>query len=374
MKHLVLVGGGHAHLAVLKAFAKQTAPKLRLTLITPSPTQTYSGMLPGWLAGHYSLEDCQIHLRPLVAAAVGELILDHMTSLDADQQVLETASGRVISYDLLSINTGSETAFPDFTKSDKFLTIRPLEGLSKAWPEILKQAQQPRYQLAVLGGGAAGLELAFAMQYAFQQQALTAKVHLVAPELLSDHAPAVQKQVYKHLNASGIKWHPSRAQFAQNHLLLETGETLQVQKVFAATGAKAPAWLASSGLALDLEGYLQVNAQHQSLSHPSIFAAGDVCARPEPEFGRSGVHAVYAGKVLAHNLPAYFNQEPLLSYYPKKRSLYLLATGSKEAIASWGRFSVSGAWVWLWKNYIDQSFMQQYRLSIHGLAASEQKL
>lgn len=375
MKHLVLIGGGHAHLAVLKALAKQANPKLRLSLITPTPTQTYSGMLPGWLAGHYHLADCQVNLRPLVTAAGGELILDQVTQLTTHQQLVTTAGGQVLAYDLLSINTGSETALPDPIANENILAIRPLEGLIKAWPQLLKQAQQqPTYQLAVLGGGAAGVELALAIQYAFQQQSPTAQVHLVAPQLLTDHAPAVQKRVYKKLLEAGVQWHASRAQFEPTGLILNTGAILPVQQVLAATGAKATTWLSHSGLTLDSAGYIKVNPQHQSLSHPNIFAAGDVCSRPELEFGRSGVHAVYAGKVLAHNLPAYLAQAPLRSYRPKQRSLYLLATGSKTAIASWGRFSASGAWVWHWKNHIDQSFMQQYRAYDTKLQASEQPL
>lgn len=375
MKHLVLIGGGHAHLAVLKALAKLSNPKLRLSLITPALTQTYSGMLPGWLAGHYHLADCQINLRPLVTAAGGELILDQVAQLNTHQQLVTTADGRVLAYDLLSINTGSETALPDPIANENILAIRPLEGLIKAWPQLLKQAQQqPTYQLAVLGGGAAGVELALAIQYAFQQQSSIAKVHLVAPQLLADHAPAVQKRVYKKLLEAGVQWHASRAQFEANGLILSTGAILPVQQVLAATGAKAATWLNNAGLMLDSAGYIKVNPEHQSLSHPNIFAAGDVCSRPEPEFGRSGVHAVYAGKVLAHNLPAYLVQAPLRSYRPKQRSLYLLATGSKTAIASWGKFSASGAWVWHWKNHIDQSFMRQYRPHRTQLQASEQPL
>lgn len=375
MKHLVLIGGGHAHLAVLKALAQQPNPKLRLSLITPTLSQTYSGMLPGWLAGHYHLADCQINLRPLVTAIGGELILDQATQLNTDQQLITTTGGRVLAYDLLSINTGSETALPASIASENVLAIRPLEGLINAWPQLLKQAQQqPAYQLAVLGGGAAGVELAFAIQYAFQQQSAAAQVHLVAPQLLADHAPAVQKRVHKKLLEAGIQWHASRAQLEPTSLTLNTGVSLPVHQVLAATGAKAASWLSSSGLALDSAGYIKVNPQHQSLSHPNIFAAGDVCSRPEPTFGRSGVHAVYAGKVLAHNLPAYLAQTPLRSYRPKQRSLYLLATGSKTAIASWGSFSASGAWVWHWKNYIDQSFMQQYRSHSTELHASEQQL
>lgn len=373
MKHLVLIGGGHAHVAVLRALAKQPRSNLRLSLITPHLSQTYSGMLPGWLAGHYSLEDCQINLSPLVLAAQGELILDQVNGLNADQQILTTTSGRVIPYDLVSINIGSETALPQ-TINSQLLPIRPLDQFIQAWPRILLAAQQPNYQLAVLGGGAAGVELALAMQYAFQQQSSPAQVHLIAPKLLADHSTSVQKRVYRHIMQAGIQLHSTRAQVSDNDLVLESGALLQVHQIIAATGAKPAPWLVNSGLQLDPQGYIAVNAQQQSCSHSNVFAAGDICTRDNPHFARSGVHAVYAGQALAHNLPAYLQQQALINYHPKKRSLYLLATGSKKAIASWGGFSASGAWVWHWKNYIDQNFMRQYRLDTTALTTSEQHL
>ncbi|HPY39751.1 MAG TPA: FAD-dependent oxidoreductase [Thiolinea sp.] len=366
MTHLVLIGGGHAHVAVLSALAGQSLPNLHLTVISPQAYQTYSGMLPGWLAGHYSLEECQINLAPLVAAAQGELILDKVIRLDANQQCLETASGQTINYDLLSINSGSETALPTNSASN-LIPIRPLERLLTAWPHILNLAQQDNYQLAVLGGGAAGIELALAIQYAFQQKGTAAQVHLIAPKLLADHAPSVQQRVQRQLTQAGVKVHSAKASIENGVLFLETGEAIQANQIIAATGAKAPTWLTASGLAVDSQGYIAVNAQHQSCSHPNVFAAGDCSAREDLNFGRSGVHAVYAGKVLAHNLPTFINQQSLQSYHPKKHSLYLLATGPKHAIASWGTWSASGTWVWHWKNHIDQSFMRHYRMKTSPL-------
>ena len=360
MTHLVLIGGGHAHVAVLNALAKQTQPALRLTVITPQAYSIYSGMLPGWLTGHYDLDECQINLAPLIAAAQGELMLDKIIRLEANQQCLETASGQLIQYDLLSINIGSETALPVHS-ANNLIPIRPLERLLAAWPTILAAAQQGDYQLAVLGGGAAGIELALAIQYAFQQKGTEAQVHLIAPKLLADHAATVQKRVQQQLEQAGVQVHSAKASIENGVLFLETGKVIQAQQILAATGAKAPVWLASSGLTVDSQGYIAVNAQHQSRSHANIFAAGDCSSREDLNFRRSGVHAVYAGKVLAHNLPAFINQQSLQSYHPKKRSLYLLATGPKHAIASWGSWSASGAWVWRWKNHIDQNFMQQYR-------------
>ena len=366
MKRLLLMGGGHAHLAVLEALARTPIAGLETTLVTPSPYQTYSGMLPGWLAGYYALDDCRIDLRPLVTAAKVRLVLDQTTGLDADGQQAFTAVGQTYPYDLASLDIGSDSALEGLLAcAERLLPIRPLDGFLQAWTDILQTAQQEKdYTLAVVGGGAAGVELALAIQYAFQQSTPanpTASVHLVTPSLLAGHATGVVKRVKQQLADSGIQLHLSRAHGDPLGLQLQNGTHLPAHCILAATGAKAAPWLASSGLAIDGQGYIQVNNQHQSVSHANVFAAGDVCSRSHPHFSRSGVHAVYAGKALAHNLPAFLNGETLRSYMPKPRSLYLLATGSKHAIASWGEWSAAGHWVWRWKDYIDRGFIQKYR-------------
>ena len=366
MKHLLLIGGGHAHLSVLHALARQPVADLQTTLVTPHPQQTYSGMLPGWMAGHYTLEDCQIDLRPLVKLAGVTLLLDNVTGMDADQQTVTLGSGNSLSYDLSSLDIGSESITAGLeARGDRLLPVRPLDGLLKRWPAILQAAgQKPDFSLAVLGGGAAGIELALAIRYAFSRRNLSASVHLVSPKLLQGHAEAVVVRVLKQLHAAGIHVHPDFAQGSEQGLELASGKILPVDLVLAATGAQAAGWLRGSGLELDGEGYIRVSDEHQSLSHPNVFAAGDVASRSHMHFGRSGVHAVHAGKALAHNLPAFLQGRDLMPYQPKRRSLYLLATGPQQAIASWGNWSAQGSWVWHWKDYIDRSFMRKHRVSV----------
>ena len=128
--------------------------------------------------------------------------------------------------------------------------------------------------------------------------------------------------------------------------------------MIAATGARALPWLARSDLACSHDGWVEVGDTHQSLSHPEVFAAGDCCTRLDPRFARSGVHAVHAGPVLAHNLLAHARGEALRQYTPRRHSLYLIACGARWAIASWGRCSAQGRWVWRWKDWIDRRFIR----------------
>lgn len=191
-----------------------------------------------------------------------------------------------------------------------------------------------------------------------------ASVTLVTSErgLLPGHAAGASRLAGTWLSRQGIPVHAARAVGVESGVLLSTGKLLRADCVIAASGARAPDWVRSSGLALDPDGYILVDSLHRSVSHPSHFAAGDICSRPDSPLARSGVYAVRAGPVLAHNLIATLMDEPLRPYHPRQRSLYLLATRPGHAIASWGPVGFSGQWVWRLKDWIDRRFIMQNTL------------
>ncbi len=362
-KRLVLAGGGHAHLSVLRAMARQS-PDVDAVMITPGTHQTYSGMLPGWMAGHYSMAECQIDLHPLAQAANMEIVLDRVTGVNADLQRVTLANGTELDYDFLSIDVGGETNLSWLEAlGQRLLPIKPLGEFVQRWQGIVAETgKQSSFSLIVVGGGAAGVEIALAAQYVFEEQGSTATVALVASErgLLPGHASGVSSRVRELLKQRGIVLHEAQAVGAEDGVLLGNGRHLYADIVIAATGSTPPRWLQTSHLALDEHGYISVDAGHQSISHPNVFAAGDVCARTDIIMARSGVHAVFAGPVVAHNLIASITGGKFIRYRPRKRSLYLMATGPKHAIASWGPLSAAGNWVWWWKNRIDRRFMNKH--------------
>ncbi len=362
-KRLVLAGGGHAHLSVLRALARQR-PDIEAVMITPSTHQTYSGMLPGWMAGHYSMAECQIDLRPLAQAANVELVLDQVTGINAGLQHVTLANRVQLDYDLLSVDVGGETNLSWLEALGKrLLPIKPLGEFVQRWQGIVAAAAvQNNFNLIVVGGGAAGVEIALAAQHVFKQRGSSATVALVASErgLLPGHATGVSNRVRNLLKQRGIVLHEAQAVGAEDGVLLGNGRHLYADIVIAATGSTPPHWLQTSHLALDESGYINVDSAHQSISHPNVFAAGDVCTRTDIIMARSGVHAVFAGPVVAHNLIAIVTGRKFIRYSPRKRSLYLMATGPRHAIASWGPLSAAGHWVWRWKNHIDRTFMKKH--------------
>ncbi len=363
-KTLVLAGGGHAHLSVLRALARQRAAAHDVLLITPERHQNYSGMLPGWVAGHYGLSDCRIDLAPLVQASGGRLLLDSVVGLDAARRCVVLKSGEQVHYDLLSLDVGSETDTSWLeVLGAKLLPIKPLDAFINQWPRVVAAAKtQPGYRLVVVGGGAAGVEMALAAQHAFASAGLLAQVDLVASEhgLLPGHAPGVQARVQRMAQQALVNLHVQRGVGTEDGVLLSDGQLLKADLVLAATGARAPVWLGLSKLGLSQDGYLLVDQHHRSVSHPNVFAAGDVCTRADATLQRSGVHAVHAGPVLAHNLLVMLHGGALHAYAPKRKSLYILACGPRYAVASWGRWSSEGQWVWRWKDWIDRRFMARF--------------
>ena len=369
MKHLVLAGGGHAHLHVLKSLAADQWPGIEVTLISPYHRQIYSGMVPGWMAGHYSLAQCAAVLDPLLKAGRVRFIQDSVTGLNANRRIIHTMQSGDVTYDALSLDTGAQvdTAGLEATGAT-LLAIRPLENFVVDWTrqvDIFKQ--QGKASLAVVGGGAAGVELALAAAYrlALELGNANIKVTLIAGSgLLPGHGPSIVAQVTNTLTQRRIEVVKDYAAGYSQGLQLSDGKVIPADCIIAATGVSPAPWLAESNLELAQDGFIAVMDGQQSVSHPEVFAAGDVATRIDAPHAKSGVYAVRAGPVLATNLNRVLMGHAPMSYHPQKRSLYLLATGPKEAIMSWGGFSAKGHWAWTWKDWIDRRFMRQYDLNL----------
>ena len=372
MKRLILVGGGHAHVFILRQLALSRRTDIEALLISPSVWTYYSGMLPGWMAGHYREEECRIDLSSLAARALVRLVPQAAVGLDVDRCEVCLRDGMRLTYDLLSLDIGSETDCEPLSKlGDRLIPVKPLLEFQTAWTRLMDAARgaaAPR--IVVVGGGAAGVELAMAAQCALGRVSPAAQVVLVSGEagVVPTHGVAVRRRVMRALERLGVGVVAQRAAGVPDGVLLDDGRRLEADQVIAATGARAPAWLAPSRLALDAEGYVAVDAFHRSASHKNVFAAGDVCSRKDASLARSGVHAVRAGPVLARNLLAALDGRALDPFIPSRRSLYLLSTGDGRAIASWGSLSAEGAWVWRLKDAIDRRFIRQFSVGATGRA------
>ncbi|MBI5617624.1 MAG: FAD-dependent oxidoreductase [Gammaproteobacteria bacterium] len=370
-KRLVLIGGGHAHLGVLDTLARTRPAGPEVVIVSPGRWQYYSGMLPGWMMGQYDLRACRIDLDAVTARAGVRLVDDTAVALDAARRRVMLGSGAEVDYDVLSLDVGSETDVSALAGAGaQLLPVKPLGEFTQRWRSLGAPARGAELaRLVVVGGGAGGVEMAIAAACVFSATHASTRVTLVAGAegVLPDHSAPVRRMALRALSRAAIEVLARRAVGTQGGLVLDSGEFIPAEIVIAASGARAAGWLRSSGLELDEGGFVAVNAFHQSLSHPEVFAAGDVCTRADRSVSRSGVHAVKTGPVLAHNVLAALRGGELQPYTPRPWSLYLLVSGPRSAIASWGPWAVEGAWVRRWKHRIDSRFVERFRAGAHRL-------
>lgn len=371
-KELVLLGGGHAHVAVLKSFAMRPLPGVQLTLVTKDIHTPYSGMLPGLVAGHYEFDEAHIDLRPLAMLAGARIINAAATGLDLNEQRLELSDRPSLRFDILSLNTGSTPGMKSVPgASEHALPVKPIERFLTRWGALKARIRNTRstFRLLVVGGGAGGVELLLSMRQALQtelsDQARLAEFQIVTAgdTILPTHSGRVQKTYSRILNERNVSVLSGNrvTSVSEGALECENGESHAFDALVWVTDAAPPAWITESGLATDASGFIAVNEFLQSTSHPSVFAAGDVASMQKSPRPKSGVFAVRQGPPLSFNLRAMLAGFPLEPFQPQNRFLSLISTGDKRAVASWGPFAADGKLIWWWKDWIDRRWMRQYQ-------------
>ena len=341
MTRLVLLGGGHAHSLVLLKFRKFISKNLELVLVNAGPVHTYSGMVPGVVAGHYAVADAQMNLAHLAHDAGAELVQGRVQRLDPGAKQIELANGGTLRYDVASLNLGSTPALPD----EQSIGVKPFERFMARWRGLLEKGpRQPR--IAVVGAGAGGVELAMAMKFA-----LAGNGEVILFSEKNPFPASVARRIRNALASRSIELRLGTPLSA-----LEPG----FDAMFWATGAAAVPLLRESGLQTDERGFVLVDASLRSLSHPDVFAAGDNASLAGVALPKSGVTAVRQGAVLAENLRRIVLGKPMLDYVPQATSLSIISCGGKYAIASRGSWSAEGAWAWRWKDWIDRRWIAKF--------------
>jgi pyridine nucleotide-disulfide oxidoreductase family protein len=366
---LLLVGGGHAHIEVLRRFAVRAEPDVEITLVSPQPMASYSSMLPGVVAGHYSVAEAQVDLRQLAQWAGARFVVDHATAVDPYSKTLTLAVGDVEAFDTLSLDIGST---PDMAHvpgaKEHALGIRPAAAFLAAWETLQAEAAAGTvHSIAIVGGGAGGVEMLLAMQHHLRATLGDAAPRFALitdqPQLLPQHAPAVRAHFGRLLVAREVVLHLSSAAMAveAGTVIVTHHRRIAVDRILWATSASAQPWLAASGLACDDRGFVQVDKHLRSTSHPFVFAAGDCATQIRHPCPKSGAIAVRQGPSLAANLRRALRHQSLRTFVPRRFDLALIATGGRHAVASRGAIMLEGNWVWRWKDRLDRRFMARYR-------------
>ncbi|MGB7314664.1 MAG: selenide, water dikinase SelD [Nodosilinea sp.] len=379
---MVLVGGGHTHALVLRGWGMAPVPGVRLTLLTDLVDTPYSGMLPSYVAGRYSFDEAHIDLRPLTRFAQCRLIVDRAIGLDLAQQQVLCANHPPLSYDVLSIDTGSTPATVTVPgAADYAIAAKPVPALLRQWQLIVEAVEANPHApltLGVVGGGVGGVELTIALHERLVNllsdlgaSAANLTLHLFhrGQELAAERSRWTRRRLERVLRSRGIHVHLNEAvtevsldqSTGQRIVRGASGLMVGCDRLFWVTSAAAPAWLQDSGLSLTEQGFIQVGDTLQTLSHPNVFAVGDVATMVHHPRPKAGVFAVRQGPPLTDNLRRYLQNKPLKPFRPQHQFLSLIETGSGKAIADRGPFAIESPLAHRWKDHIDRKFMARFR-------------
>ena len=385
--HLLLVGGGHAHLGLLAA-ARRLPQPLQITLVDAEAHAIYSGMVPGVLAGHHRPDDCMIDLESAARRAGARFVRARAVGLDARARRLHLDDGRTQAYDLLGVDVGSAApaigpaagGAPSAQRL-RVLPCRPFRPLLDTLPEIDRRARAEALTIAVVGAGLAGIEVALALAW---RTRCWPRVRILLLCASQAPAPALPARARSALAAACARAGVdlvvdarARIEPEGGALLLEDGRRIPADLALLCTGATPPQWLADSGLALDAGGCIAVNTALASLSHPEVYASGDCASvegHPRP---RSGVMAVRQGPLLASSLAHHLEGLPPRGRTPRRHALALVGLGPDRAIALRAGCALGGTagpggpegliadglarLLWRWKVAIDRRFVLRHR-------------
>jgi selenide,water dikinase len=373
VKDVVLVGAGHAHVQVMRQFGMKPLAGVRLTLITREVHTPYSGMLPGFVAGHYGFDDVHIDTGPLARFSGARLYQSAATGLDLTARQVICDNRPPVPYDILSIDTGS-TPNTDLVPGagEHAIPVKPIDRFLTQFDALLSRvAGRDASRVALVGAGAAGVELLLSLEARLRRRAgeegrdaATLSFVLVSGSqtILPGFPGAFRRRFETILARRGIEIlagrHVERVEAGLLHLA--GGETVAADEILWTTQARPPDWLKSTGLPLDNEGFIRVGETLAAEGLPNVFAAGDIAAFGPRALPKSGVYAVRAGPVLADNIRRALTGRALRPYKPQRDAMYLVSTGEDYAVgAKWG-LTFSGQWVWRWKDRIDRAFMRRF--------------
>ena len=381
VKDLVLIGGGHAHVYVLKSLAMNPCEGARVTLIAKDLHTPYSGMLPGLVAGHYSWEETHVDLEPICRSGNFRIIHDEAVGIDhANKRVLMRSGRPGVRFDVCSVDVGITPRASDVAGANEHATpVKPIFGFNARWEAMLARVLEggKKCDVCVVGGGAGGAELALSMRYRMREELkkrgldenLAAFTLVTRGKLMPSHAKGVRKTFLKVFDEAGVRVieDDGVARAESKTLVLQSGREINADECIWCTQAGAAKWLKeSTDLALDDDGFIAVIATLESTSHQHVFAAGDVAnvlKHPRP---KAGVFAVRQGPPLDKNIRRALLGKSLVDFTPQKLFLGLITIGGKSAVLSYGNYAFGGIGpvgerLWRWKDKIDRKWMKMYQ-------------
>ena len=365
-RHLVIVGGGHAHMTVLLRLQEYVRRGHRVTVIGPSPYHYYSGMGPGMLAGTYRPQDIRFHVRKMAEDRGAAFQQDAVVRVDAVGRNLYLRSGERVRYDVASFNTGSDV--PVLSRAAdgvNAFTVKPIASLLRARAAVLDAAGRKQARIVVVGGGPAGVEMTGNL-WRLVRGAGQAQITLLAGRVLLGGLPARARRIAAGSLASrgiDVRQGVYADTVERDAVMLSSGERLPADLAIIATGVRPSALFRDSGLPTGPDGGLLVNRFLQCVDHPGIFGGGDCISFGPRPLDKVGVYAVRQNEILFRNLLAALEDGPLAPFRPQRSYLLIFNLGDGTGIMLRSGMVWNGRLPWLLKDRIDRSFMRRFQVS-----------
>ncbi len=365
-KHLVIVGAGHAHLTVLKNLKEFTGSGHRVTVVSSSPLHYYSGMGPGMLSGIYRPEEIRFNVKRMTEDRGAAFVEDNVVKIRPQEKKIDLHSGNEVSYDVLSLNTGSYVPAKEAMPADESVfTVKPIEKLLLARRRIIEDLKDKNLKITVAGGGPAGVEVAGNLERLVKNESGRCRITLVAgTRLLSGFKSSVRKHALKSLTSRHVQVIEGArvAAVKDRKTELSNGDVLDNDYVFMAVGVKPSSLFIDSGLPAGQDGGMLVNQFLQSVAYPELFGGGDcISFKPQP-LAKVGVYAVRQNPILLHNLLSTLNGGALQEFVPQDSFLLALNMGDGTAVVRWHSLIWGGTLGFALKNYIDRKFMKAFQV------------
>ncbi len=401
--HLVLVGGGHAHLATLKGIGDYVSRAHRVTLINPSTHHYYSGMGPGLLSGIYRPQEVRFNVGKMVERGGGTFIESRVTGIDPVNRALILADGRTVTYDIASFNLGSEVvpvlrqrshvgqentpptpleggiregcalrnmadrALDGFVPTpERVFPVKPIINLLTARRSILDHSRDRGIEIVIIGGGPAGIELAGNAWRLANEHRITARISLISGGAILEQSPARARQFVLEsfaLRGIGVREHVRMVAMESGHVSLSDGTDAPYDVAFLASGIRPPEIFRESGLPVTEDGSLMVDKDLRCVGSPTLFGGGDCVGVDGYRLAKVGVHAVGQSRVLRHNLLAALEGRSMRPFIPKEHYMLILNLGDGRGILCKRGGVFRGRWAYLLKDYVDRRFMRAFQVS-----------
>ena len=361
-KQLVLLGGGHAHIQVLRKLCMNFYEGLHVILINNSMESAYSGMTPAYIQDYYKIKEIMIDLQRLCFNAGVTFINDEVIQLKTEEKKVILKNRPSIHYDLLSINTGciSKKNNIKIHENSKNIFIKPINNLIKnlnTLDKIIKNTNNTK--INIIGGGVAAFEISFALRVRFQNRISITIIskNILLEKNLNNKTITELKKISENMSIS-LK-EIDVIEIKKNELLLSNGEIFPSDLNLISTGVQIPQWIQNSSLKKN-NGFIGIKTNLQSINDDNIFAAGDVASIQDYLRPKSGVMAVRQGQILKENIFLKIQGKKLMKFQPQKNWLYIIGTYPNKALLNYLNFSFHSKWCWALKKWIDKSFMKKF--------------